>query len=156
MGSDALFTKHPNNSWQVSSLHLACRNGHAETVLFLIENNADILMEKVDNSLPIHDAAFGGHVECAKILLRAGEASQLPSETHLSKRMEGGSSPLHIASKRGHPDLVRCPLPPHSTSPLTSSHFFLFPHRQFPPASQRRGRVNECACAAHVQNDARA
>jgi len=89
-------------------------------VLFLIENNADILMEKVDNSLPIHDAAFGGHVECAKILLRAGEATQLPSETHLSKRMEGGSSPLHIASKRGHPDLVHDPLPPHSTSPLAT------------------------------------
>ena len=32
--------------------------------------HADMTAKKLDNALPLHDAAIGGHVEVAKILLR--------------------------------------------------------------------------------------
>ncbi|EKX32150.1 hypothetical protein GUITHDRAFT_50591, partial [Guillardia theta CCMP2712] len=49
--------------FRCSSLHLAAHGGHTRVVSRLIEAHANVLMEKLDGSLPIHDAAKQGHID---------------------------------------------------------------------------------------------
>jgi len=94
-------------NFSVAPLHLASRNGHRDVIEFLLLNNADITMEKVDLGIPLHDAAFGGHLDCAQFLLRhAAQNNNLEASSHLSKALDDGSTPLHVASRRGHAELV--------------------------------------------------
>ena len=98
----------------------------------------DVMAEKLDKSTPLHDAAAGGHVETAQVLLATMEKSMEralvltlindsgidnvnPHQLHLSYIITilimflmplcnssiTGRTPLHVASKRGHPDMVR-------------------------------------------------
>ena len=59
----------------LSALHLAAREGHAETVELLLHHNADVAALADGGRTPLHTAAAGGsaaHAACARLLLRYG------------------------------------------------------------------------------------
>lgn len=93
-------------NFKCTALHLAAHGGHKSVVEFLIQSKADVMAAKLDNSTPLHDAVAGGHVEVAKLLMENMEHVHDRS-TILAMTNDSGRSPLHVASKRGHPDMVR-------------------------------------------------
>jgi ankyrin repeat protein/L-ascorbate metabolism protein UlaG (beta-lactamase superfamily) len=53
-------------------LNIACREGHRDMVVALLDMGADMNLGDVDNSQPIHLAAQMGHIEIVEELLRRG------------------------------------------------------------------------------------
>jgi len=96
---------HAKKNFKCTALHLAARGGHKSVVEFLIQCKADVMAEKIDKSTALHDAVAGGYVEVAKILLEHMEGIHERSAI-LKLTDDHGRTPLHIASKRGHPDMV--------------------------------------------------
>jgi ankyrin repeat protein len=108
-------------------LHLACGEGHDKVVQFLLENvrELDFNAKNDDENTPLHLATDNGNVEVVKVLLGCvapelnfnrendgNKALQLASkEGHDSKlhfNEENGDqdTPLHLASKHGHVEVV--------------------------------------------------
>jgi serine/threonine-protein phosphatase 6 regulatory ankyrin repeat subunit B len=108
-------------------LHLACGEGHDKVVQFLLENvrELDFNAKNKDENTPLHLAIDNGNVEVVKVLLGCvapelnfnrendgNKALQLASkEVHDSKlhfNEENGDqdTPLHLASKHGHVEVV--------------------------------------------------
>lgn len=51
--------------------YLAAEGGHAEVMAALIEAGANPESLDSNGTTPLHDAAYGGHVDTVKVLLRA-------------------------------------------------------------------------------------
>ena len=55
-------------------LHAACRNGHDEVVVHLLETGkADVKAKDKDGNTPLHAACRNGHEEIVNILLEVDE-----------------------------------------------------------------------------------
>eukprot|EP00802_Teleaulax_amphioxeia_P017425 Tamp_17581.p1 GENE.Tamp_17581~~Tamp_17581.p1 ORF type:complete len:374 (+),score=62.78 Tamp_17581:258-1379(+) len=93
-------------NFQCTALHLAARSGHKGVLAFLLQCNADVLATKLDKSTALHDAVSGGHIECAKVLLEHME-DHMERKEALAVTDDRQRTLLHVASKRGHPDVVR-------------------------------------------------
>ncbi|XP_076445095.1 uncharacterized protein LOC143283004 [Babylonia areolata] len=83
-------------------LLLAARNGHVETVGSLLKNKADgTAVDKNDRTV-VYLAAAKNRLEVLKKLL-----SDTQLKTLINTRDRYGNSPLHIAVRRGHLDIVK-------------------------------------------------
>ncbi len=65
----------------MDALMYAAREGHKDIILLLIEHDADV--NNVVKTSPLHQAALYGHVECVKVLLRAGAHPNLRDIHHI-------------------------------------------------------------------------
>ncbi|CAK9266134.1 unnamed protein product [Sphagnum jensenii] len=109
-------------------LHLACGEGHDKVVQFLLENvrGLNINVKNYDENTPLHLAIDNGNAEVVKVLLGCvapelnfsrendgNKALQLAGkEEHVSKLQfneENGDheTPLHLASRHGHVEVVK-------------------------------------------------
>lgn len=89
------------NRGNKTMLHLACEDGKADIVDYLILNGANISFTDRAGLKPIHYAAAHGHIEVVKRLVRAGE--DINAITTDGERY----SPLHIAAKNLQLPMVR-------------------------------------------------
>nr|XP_019945349.1 PREDICTED: ankyrin repeat and SOCS box protein 9-like isoform X3 [Paralichthys olivaceus] len=102
---------------RVSPLHGACVQGHEACVKLLMENGADVNGSTVDGKTPLTEACARGHMTCVSLLLQHGATpvgtSHSSSPIHRAaakgagvNNSVSGDSPLHIAARLSHPELV--------------------------------------------------
>ena len=65
----------------------------------LLESGADPTMEDHGNALALHDAASGGHLACARLLLAAAPGT-------VNAVDDDGDTPLHNAARADQPEMV--------------------------------------------------
>lgn len=82
-----------------TALHLAAVYGQASCVQALLENGADPTVEDHGNALALHDAASGGHLACARLLLSAAPGT-------VNAVDDDGDTPMHNAARADQPDMV--------------------------------------------------
>ena len=75
--------KNPNDSHDITPLHLASLQGHLETVEYLCENFVSNVNIQTDSywylRTPLHWASRGGHLEVIKYLIRKGANPKIKS-----------------------------------------------------------------------------
>ncbi|MGH0136033.1 UNVERIFIED_CONTAM: hypothetical protein FKN15_058797 [Acipenser sinensis] len=81
----------------VSILFEAAASGNPDTIALLLEYGADANVPKYSGHLPIHRAAYRGHLHALKLLIPVTERSAVK---------ESGMSPLHSAAAGGHPQCL--------------------------------------------------
>jgi cytohesin len=81
-----------------TALHLAARNGHKDTVAFLLKCGLPIEARSKDGFTPLHVAANSGHLELVKYLVKNG--------AHLNSKSDNGLTPLHMATSGDHAAIV--------------------------------------------------
>lgn len=93
--------------WPTPAVVLAAKNGRTDILRYLLKLGGDAAAPIANGITPLTAAAFGGSVECAKLLLATGaDANQSPGE----KTVAGGphpTTPLIYACERGHDAVVR-------------------------------------------------
>lgn len=72
-----------------SLLHIACENGFARIVLFLLKQNVDITVKDIDGFTPVHSCVIAGQDNILEILLKAG--------ANIEAATAAGDSLLHLA-----------------------------------------------------------
>lgn len=77
----------------ISTLQLACQNGHESSARFLLDNGANINFQMDDGATALLIACFEGHDSIVELLLQRG------ADTNLC--MKNGVSPLYIACQNG-------------------------------------------------------
>ncbi|XP_058844901.1 dynein axonemal heavy chain 12-like isoform X2 [Acipenser ruthenus] len=80
-----------------SILFEAAASGNPDTIALLLEYGADANVPKYSGHLPIHRAAYRGHLHALKLLIPVTERSAVK---------ESGMSPLHSAAAGGHPQCL--------------------------------------------------
>ena len=98
-----------------SLLSIACQNGHAKIVNYLISKNAKIDDQDEYGSTPLHYATRSGHLNVVKILVAAGAKVNKKALKQFvriygvdTKRTTGTEeTPLHNACSLGHLDVVK-------------------------------------------------
>ena len=112
--SDPIVKKYPTNdivSWNAGLtktlqsanekllLSSACRNGHNDLALFLIDKNPKLLKSpNEEGNTPLHLACLGGNKLLISILLTRG--------VDVNQRNRTGNTPLHLACEKGYEDTV--------------------------------------------------
>ena len=81
-----------------TALHLAAAAGHSSTVQLLQEKGAESDILDSSKNLPIHYAAWDGHVHIVEILI---------SDANMNVRGYSGRTLLSIGALRGHENIVR-------------------------------------------------
>eukprot|EP00891_Asterochloris_glomerata_P008887 jgi/Astpho2/8887/Aster-x0830 len=116
----AAFRKQLNcsNMYGQTALMLACKNGHADCVEFLLNQGADaMLKDKIHCRTCLHYAAWNGWSQCIDILL-SHPSTQNPTDGEASGRnpafrdmanirSESGFTPLHFAVSGGNISAVK-------------------------------------------------
>ena len=83
----------------IKPLHVACENGNHLAVKFLLELNSDTLCKDLEERLPFH-IACSQSLECVMLLLPY-------TKNHVVNTCDKyGNTPLHIAFKNNHLDIV--------------------------------------------------
>lgn len=77
-----------------AALHLAAGEGHCGIVSLLLEKGADKDALDDEDETPMCKAAYGGHLAVVETLVAAGAD------------VNAGSSPLHLAAREGHGEIV--------------------------------------------------
>ena len=80
---------------EVTALHLASRNGHAEDARVLSEHGSDMDAQARDGQIALHWASRIGQVEVVRMLLKHGASTSAGNVDELT--------PLHLASRREGP-----------------------------------------------------
>ena len=82
-----------------TQLHHCARNGLTTSVKRLLSiRNITVNVKNVHGSTPLHDAAYNGHVEIARLLLQNGADANV--------RDNNGYTPLHLAAFYGYVDIL--------------------------------------------------
>lgn len=81
------------------ALRGALRHGHNDIVLFLLINEYESMVSELEDNSLVMDAARGGNVESMKIIIE-----QKPDILNFVN--EAGETPLHVAAKYGHDELL--------------------------------------------------
>ncbi|KAI9475815.1 MAG: hypothetical protein EXX96DRAFT_574771 [Benjaminiella poitrasii] len=88
------------NAESLYPLHLAARQGHAELCQVLAQKSEEIdKPDKYNSWTPVFWAANDGHVECVRILIKAG--------CKVNAKDEKGKTALYYAAWEGHMDCVQ-------------------------------------------------
>ncbi|MED6138044.1 hypothetical protein PIB30_070624 [Stylosanthes scabra] len=84
-------------------IHLAAHGGHVEVVKMLLKYCPDPNEMLVDKSLNniLHIAAKSGKVDLVRYILKTEELEKMINQKNMK-----GDTPLHVATKRGHPKIV--------------------------------------------------
>lgn len=82
-----------------TALHLAAVYGQASCVQALLESGADPTVKDNSSGLALHDAASGGHLECARLLLAAAPGT-------VNAVDDDGDTPLHNAVRSEQPEMA--------------------------------------------------
>ena len=99
---------HKKKNFAATPLHLACRGGYLEVAMLLVANNADPYAKKLDSCTPLHDAAWSGNSDLALFILDSTyERHKISRRESLKCCNNSGETPLHLASKRGYPQMVK-------------------------------------------------
>jgi hypothetical protein len=80
-------------------LHLAARNGHCDTIRFLLGHGASLNVVNSFGNTPLRGAAFWGQHDAAVVLLDRGAL--------IESRDNGDWTPLIEAASEGHRDMIR-------------------------------------------------
>jgi ankyrin repeat protein len=81
------------------AIHFAALSGHADVVMLLIQNGADVNAVNKDKWTSLHLAAWKSHVEVAKLLIQNGaDVNAVNKDNRMS---------LHFAAENGHVDTVK-------------------------------------------------
>ena len=99
------------NSWSCSGLHLACKYGHSDVALTLLEKGASINVKDKHGTTPLHSAVNGENEALVRMLLEAG--------AHVESKDNFGLRPLSIAVYKGSIPLVRMLLDFHANPNTT-------------------------------------
>jgi TonB family protein len=86
------------DSYRVTALHLAARNGQQDIAELLLAKGAEVNTKEENGWTPLHEAAFMGHTEMAALLISKG--------ANIDAKDNKGYTPLHLASERGHKDVT--------------------------------------------------
>ncbi len=128
----------PTAREQISdALYIACRNGHAEVVEFLLAKDPDLAFRAYQGGTPLHWAYFGGSRRVIELLEQHGAdpmardtglgctprsfgicvpanwgmaflvRARLDQDPALVNIMDGRTSPLHEAARNNHAEIVR-------------------------------------------------
>jgi ankyrin repeat protein len=119
------------------ALYIACRNAQVEVVRYLLTRKPDLAFRAFLGATPLHWAHFGGSRAVIEMLEQAGADAaardgtygctprafgiyvpvdwgfeflvrpRLAADPTLAHVVEGGTSPLHLAARRGHASIVR-------------------------------------------------
>ena len=106
----------------MASIHSLARDGNVEDLANLLNNTDEAKAKEIANSrdlhkrIPLHLAAFFGHLDAVKILLKFSDPN--------SEATDGFTS-LHFASQRGHANIVQLLL--HYTKPDRKTYKGLTP-----------------------------
>lgn len=89
-----------SDSCGYTPLHYAARNGHPDACLLLLQNGAQVdKCTRTGKATSLHRAAYAGHIEVVKHLLKAG-ADPLKEDSD-------GLTPLRKAEAQGHTEVVK-------------------------------------------------
>jgi ankyrin repeat protein len=84
-----------------TALHAASRNGHLETVKFLVQQgNANVEATMCSGSTPLHLASRNGHLRIVQFLVEQRKANLEATDFF-------GRTPFHVACEDGHLEIVR-------------------------------------------------
>ncbi|XP_051120851.1 probable E3 ubiquitin-protein ligase XBOS32 isoform X2 [Andrographis paniculata] len=126
----------------VSALHMAALNGHAETILLLLNLGASVHEATVDDgstidlvgagSTPLHYAACGGSAQCCQLLIAKGAS--------LTAQNTNGMTPLMVA-RSWNRDFLEDILSrqPRSQPKMSPSPFLCLPLMSIIEIARRRG-----------------
>jgi tyrosine-protein kinase len=82
-----------------SPLHVACQSNKAETVRLLLEARANpTTRNQITSWVPLHEAAWKGHMACAQVLLDVGDAPVM-------SRTDKDETPADLARANGANDM---------------------------------------------------
>ena len=96
------------NETKYTPLMLAVKNGHLETVKFLHEIGANIILPGPNEQTPLHYAAIYGHLDIVKFLIENGaDANPAFFFSPLTGPGFACGTPLFMASTNGHIDIVK-------------------------------------------------
>lgn len=76
---------------------IAAVRGHVAVAEFLVSRNADVNIQNVWSSTPLHIATYHGHVDCIKVLLAANAKTSLKDrdgKTALDRAREKGKTEI--------------------------------------------------------------
>ena len=99
------------NSWSCSGLHLACKYGHLDVALTLLEKGASVNVKDKHGRTPLHSAANNENEALVRMLLEAG--------ARVESKDTFGLRPLSIAVYKGSIPLVRMLLDFHANPNTT-------------------------------------
>lgn len=87
---------------QWTALMLACENGHIKAVRYLLEQRLKINMQNKKSRTTLHIAAYEGHADVVRALVRRSPG---PADIHVKDRQK--RTAFRTAAQRGKADVVR-------------------------------------------------
>jgi ankyrin repeat protein len=86
------------NPSKVNALHSAVAKGNYELCELLVATGMDLNLGQTQNVTALHSAAHRGNLKMVQLLVENG--------ADIHAKMENGSTPLDLAKKDGHQDVV--------------------------------------------------
>jgi ankyrin repeat protein len=102
---------------KIDSLHTAIDRGSFETVIFLVNNGADIHKLDEDGLTPLYLAVSKGRLDIAKLLIEKG--------ADVNKPTSKGDTPIFIAASYGYLELIKLLIQHGATDIMYVSAFYV-------------------------------
>ncbi|QSZ30957.1 hypothetical protein DSL72_000516 [Monilinia vaccinii-corymbosi] len=88
-------------------LHIAARYGQENVVETLLDHGAGVMAVDARGMIPLHSACIAGNIPMVETLLKHGSNKEAKvQEPNGTSSVTRGSTPLHLASKFGHDEVV--------------------------------------------------
>ncbi|XP_013774805.1 caskin-2-like [Limulus polyphemus] len=91
-------------------LHLACQHGHVDVACQLLRRSANPSQRNLEHKTPLDLACEFGKLKVVEVLLQTGRCHSLLEESSLDILDNDRTTPIHLAAKNGHLDVIRCGL----------------------------------------------